>query len=82
MSSRYCKSSYGAYVPDLPGCVAVARTRREVMRLIREAIQFHLDGMREEGRRLPRPASEAEYVEVTVTSPFVTRVAWPALSML
>ena len=48
------ETSYGAYVPDLPGCVAVGETADEVERLIREAIEFHLDGLREEG--LPSPA--------------------------
>lgn len=56
--------SYGAYVPDLPGCVAAAETRAEVLQLIREAIEFHLDGMREEGLPIPEPSSTTEYVEV------------------
>ena len=58
--------SYGAYVPDLPGCVAAATTRDEVLKLIREAIEFHLDGMRGEGLAIPEPSSSAEYVEVAV----------------
>ena len=58
------KSSFGAYVPDLPGCVAVGETREETMTLIREAIEFHLEGMREDGEEMPEPHSEAEYVEV------------------
>ena len=57
------ETSYGAYVPDLPGCVAVGETREEVERLIREAIQFHLDGLREEGLPIPEPTSRVEYVE-------------------
>jgi predicted RNase H-like HicB family nuclease len=57
-------ASFGAYVPDLPGCVAVGETREEVMTLIREAIEFHLDGMKEGGENMPEPHSEAEYVEV------------------
>ena len=57
--------SYGAYVPDLPGCVAAAKTRGEALKLIREAIELHIDGMREEGLRIPEPSSTAEYVEVT-----------------
>jgi predicted RNase H-like HicB family nuclease len=57
------KTSYGAYVPDLPGCVAVGETREEAERLIREAIQFHLDGLREEGLPIPEPTSRVEYVE-------------------
>jgi len=56
--------SYGAYVPDLPGCVAVAETRATVLKLIREAIEFHIDGMRGEGLRIPEPSSTAEYIEV------------------
>ena len=57
------ETSYGAYVPDLPGCVAVGETREEVERLIREAIQFHLDGLREEGLPIPEPTSRIEYIE-------------------
>jgi len=59
-------TNYGAYVPDLPGCVAAAETREEVLKLIRKAIEFHLDGMREEGLAIPRPSSTAEYVEVAL----------------
>ena len=50
-------SSYGAYVPDLPGCVAVGKSRAEVEALIREAIEFHIEGLREEGQPLPEPHS-------------------------
>ncbi len=57
-------TSFGAYVPDLPGCVAAAETRDEVVRLIREAIEFHLEEMQSEGLALPAPASSAEYVEI------------------
>ncbi len=57
-------TSYGAYVPDLPGCIAAAETRDEVLRLIREAIEFHLDGLREDGDPIPPPHSELDYVEV------------------
>ena len=57
-------TSFGAYVPDLPGCVAVGETREEAMTLIREAIEFHLEGMKEGGESMPEPHSEAEYVEV------------------
>ena len=57
-------TSWGAYVPDLPGCVAVGETRAEVKRLIREAIEFHLEGMREAGEPIPEPASSVELVEV------------------
>ena len=57
-------NSFGAYVPDLPGCVAVAETREEVLRLIQEAIDFHLDGLREDGQPIPEPSSSVEYVDV------------------
>lgn len=57
-------SSYGAYVPDLPGCIAAAKTKAEVLKLIREAIQFHLEGLRDDGLPLPQPASSSEYVDV------------------
>ncbi len=57
-------TSYGAYVPDLPGCVAVGESRDEVEVLIREAIQLHIDGMHQDGLPIPEPASELEYVEV------------------
>jgi len=59
-------TSYGAYVPDLPGCVAAAESRDEVLRLIREAIEFHIEEMREEGLEVPEPLSSAEYVEVSM----------------
>jgi len=58
------KKSFGAYVPDLPGCVAVGKTKREVLRLIREAIEFHLQGMREDGLQIPEPSSSTELVNV------------------
>ena len=58
------ESSFGAYVPDLPGCVAVAETRNEVLRLIEEAIEFHVDGLRQDGQPIPEPSSSIEYVEV------------------
>jgi predicted RNase H-like HicB family nuclease len=57
------ETSYGAYVPDLPGCVAVGETLEEVKELIAEAIQFHLEGLREEGVAVPVPTSIFEYVE-------------------
>ena len=58
------ETSFGAYVPDLPGCVAVAETRNEVLRLIEEAIEFHVDGLRQDGQPIPGPSSSIEYVEV------------------
>ncbi len=58
------ESNYGAYVPDLPGCVAVAETQRDVRKLIREAIEFHLESMREDGDPIPEPTSTSEFVDV------------------
>ena len=58
------ETSFGAYVPDLPGCVAVAETKDEVLRLIEEAIEFHVDGLRQDGQPIPEPSSSIEYVEV------------------
>ena len=55
---------FGAYVPDLPGCVAVGETGEEVLRLIREAVGLHLGWMREEGLPVPEPSSSSEYIEV------------------
>ncbi|MEY2853202.1 MAG: hypothetical protein RL030_334 [Pseudomonadota bacterium] len=56
--------SYGAYVPDLPGCIAVGETRREVKRLIREAIEVHLDALEDSGEQVPVPTSRSELVRV------------------
>ena len=58
------QTSYGAYVPDLPGCVAVGASEEEVRRLIVEAIEFHLEGLHEDGASIPVPHSQVEYVEV------------------
>ena len=56
--------NYSAYVPDLPGCVATGSTIEETTREIAEAIQFHLEGMRQHGEAIPKPSSVADYVEV------------------
>ena len=58
------ETSWGAHVPDLPGCVAVGETRAEVMRLIREAVEFHIQGLAEDGQPVPPPSSEGEFVDV------------------
>jgi predicted RNase H-like HicB family nuclease len=58
------ENNYSAYVPDLPGCVATGKTIKEVEQQIREAIEFHLDGMREDGEPIPPPSSHVEYVDV------------------
>lgn len=57
-------SSFGAYVPDLPGCIAAAETEEEVLELIKEAIEFHLEGIKEKGAHVPQPQSYSEFVEV------------------
>jgi len=70
MSMRYAiviekgEGNYGAYVPDLPGCVATGDTIEEVEREIQEAIEFHLQGMREDGLPIPEPSSKVNYVDV------------------
>jgi predicted RNase H-like HicB family nuclease len=58
------KTNYGAYVPDLPGCVAVAETRREVLKLIREGIQLHIKTLRDAGEPVPAPSSRSEIVKI------------------
>ena len=57
-------SNYSAYVPDLPGCVSTGDTREEVERNIREAIEFHLEGIREDGDPIPEPGTNVIYAEV------------------
>ena len=58
------ESSFGAHVPDLPGCVAVAETKEQVLELIQEAIEFHIEGLREDNQPIPQPSSSVEYVDV------------------
>jgi predicted RNase H-like HicB family nuclease len=62
------EGNYGAYVPDLPGCVATGDTIEEVEREIQEAIEFHLQGMREDGLPIPEPSSRVNYVDVEVAA--------------
>jgi predicted RNase H-like HicB family nuclease len=57
-------NNYSAYVPDLPGCVATGSTIEEVEQQIREAISFHLEGLREDGVPVPAPSSHVEYVDI------------------
>ncbi|MGH8282468.1 MAG: type II toxin-antitoxin system HicB family antitoxin [Gammaproteobacteria bacterium] len=57
-------SSFGAYVPNLPGCVAVGESQQEVLKLIQEAIEFHLEGLKEEGKSIPTPHSSSAFVEI------------------
>ncbi|MEJ2247110.1 MAG: type II toxin-antitoxin system HicB family antitoxin [Acidobacteriota bacterium] len=58
------ETGYSAFSPDLPGCVATGKTRDEVEKTMRDAIQFHLDGMREDGDPIPVPHSYSTYCEV------------------
>jgi predicted RNase H-like HicB family nuclease len=58
------EKNYSAYSPDLPGCVATGSNRKEVEKNIKEAIEFHIDGMKEEGQKPPKPTSFTEFVEV------------------
>jgi predicted RNase H-like HicB family nuclease len=59
------KSNYAAYVPDLPGCVATGRTVKETERRLREAIEVHVQGLREDGLPVPKPSSVVDYVDVS-----------------
>ena len=58
------KSNYAAYVPDLPGCVATGATVKETERRIREAIEIHVEGLRQDGLPVPKPSSRVHYVEI------------------
>lgn len=58
------QANYSAYVPDLPGCVATGDSFEEVESGIRDAIAFHLDGLREDGLPIPPPSSQVEYVDI------------------
>lgn len=58
------ETSFGAHVPDLPGCIAVAETKEAVLKLIQEAIEFHIQGLRDDGQPIPIPSSSIEFVEV------------------
>ncbi|MEO8007974.1 MAG: type II toxin-antitoxin system HicB family antitoxin [Betaproteobacteria bacterium] len=56
--------SFGAYVPDLRGCIAASDSREEVLKLIREAIEFHLEGLKEDGQAIPSPSSSSKVVKI------------------
>jgi predicted RNase H-like HicB family nuclease len=58
------RDNYSAYSPDIPGCIATGRTRKEAEKNIKEAINFHIEGMVKDGLPLPEPAAFTEYVEV------------------
>jgi predicted RNase H-like HicB family nuclease len=58
------ENSFGAYIPDLPGCAVVGESREQALQLIRDAVDLHVSAMRERGDALPEPASSMEYVQV------------------
>jgi predicted RNase H-like HicB family nuclease len=58
------RTGYSAYSPDLDGCVAAARTRPSILRAMQKAVEFHLEGLREQGRRRPAPSTDTAWVEV------------------
>lgn len=58
------KNNYSAYLPDLPGCVATAKTIEELKQLMREAVELHIEGMIEDGLPIPEPNSHVEYIEI------------------
>lgn len=58
------EGNFSAYVPDLPGCIATGDSIEDVEQQIREAIQFHIEGMREDGAEIPEPSSRVDYVHV------------------
>ena len=58
------ENNFGAYVPDLPGCVAVAESRAELLKLIRESIEFHLESLKDSGESIPLPSTTTELVEI------------------
>ena len=59
-------TSWGAHVPDLPGCVAVGESRKEVVKLIKEAIDLHLDDLRDRAQPIPAPSSDSTFIETNV----------------
>ncbi len=58
------ESSFGAYVPDLPGCVAAGETREEVIKLIQEAVEFHIEALKEDGLPVPDSSVTVEFIDV------------------
>ena len=57
-------TGWGAHVPDLPGCIAAAESRDEVLELIREAMELHIQGLKEDGLPIPQPRSKSEVIEI------------------
>ena len=63
---EYGKRNWSAYVPDLPGCIATAKTRKQIEQRIREAIEFHIEGLKAHGEKVPEPTVQAGLVSVAV----------------
>lgn len=61
---EHSETSWSAYVPDLPGCIAAGKTKAETEKLIQEAIEFHIEGMRLDGEPVPPPTTELELISV------------------
>jgi len=59
-------ANYSAYVPDLPGCIATGKTLRQLKKNIRQAIDFHIDGLKQDGLQVPRPSTSSDYLELKV----------------
>lgn len=74
------ETNYGAYAPDIPGCGTVAETREEVEQLIREAIEFHLEGLALAGQPIPQPVSDAITVDVALPASTASQPAFAARS--
>jgi predicted RNase H-like HicB family nuclease len=62
------KRNYSAYIPDVPGCVATGKTVQETLTNLRDALDYHFEGMREDGDRIPDPETLVDYVDVTLPS--------------
>jgi len=58
--------NYSAYSPDLPGCVSTGATLEETLSRMRDAIQFHLEGLKKEGLEIPKPSTKVEYIEISI----------------
>jgi predicted RNase H-like HicB family nuclease len=69
------ENNCSAYVPDIPGCVSAGATIEETLANIREALQFHFDGMREDGQAIPDPQTLVDYVDVPIGQPANTNAA-------
>ncbi|MBI3974065.1 MAG: type II toxin-antitoxin system HicB family antitoxin [Chloroflexi bacterium] len=63
------ENNYSAYAPDVPGCIATGDTLDEVRQMMKEALEFHFEGMREDGEATPEPTTTVDYVEVNVPDP-------------